>query len=91
MEQLIIVVAVLPLISALLIQLFAGSLGRRTARLSVAITTLSFLLSALLLTLALTGQGPQTLQLGNSTAILLFDPLGTLLATIILGDRKSVV
>jgi len=79
------VVAVLPLISALIIQLFAGSVGRSIARVSVAATTLSFLLAALLLWWALTGHGPQTLPLGNATAILLFDPLSTLLATIILG------
>ena len=85
MEQLIVAVAVLPLISALLIQLFAERLGRSTARLSVAFTALTFLLSALLLAWSLTGQAPQELQLANSSSILLFDPLGILLATIILG------
>ena len=85
MEQLIIVVAVLPLISALLIQLFAGRIGRSIARVSVAATTLSFLLAALLLWWALTGHDPQAMPLGNTTIIMLFDPLSTLLATIILG------
>jgi len=85
MEQLIIVVAVLPLISALLIQLFARRIGRGIARVSVAATTLSFLLAALLLWWALTGHGPQAMPLGNTTIIMLFDPLSTLLATIILG------
>ena len=84
-EQLIIMVAVLPLISALLIQLFSERIGRGVARLSVAFTILSFILSAILLTFALTSEGPMTLQIGNTTAIMLFDPLGTLLATIILG------
>jgi len=85
MEQLIIVVAALPLISALLIQLFSGRIGRGIARVSVAATTLSFLLSLVLLWWALTGHEPQDLPLGNTTAILLFDPLSTLLASIILG------
>ena len=85
MEQLIIVVAVLPLISALIIQLFAGRIGRGIARVSVAATTLSFLLAALLLWWALTGHDPQAMPLGNTTIIMLFDPLSTLLATIILG------
>ena len=85
MEQIIIVVAVLPLISAVLIQIFAGRIGRSIARFSVAITTLSFLLAGLLLSFSLAGHGPQTLTLGNSTAIMLFDPLSTLLATVILG------
>ena len=61
MEQLIIVVAVLPLLSALLIQLFAGRIGRGIARLSVAATTLSFLFAVLLLWWALTGHGPKPL------------------------------
>ena len=86
MEQLIIAVAVLPLVSALLIQLFARRIGRSVARLSVVITTFSFILAALLLTWSLTDEvGRHALQLGSSTAILLFDPLGILLATIILG------
>jgi len=85
MEQLIIAVAVLPLISALLIQLFSKRLGRGSARLSVAMTTLSFLLSAVLITWSLTGHEPQALSIGNSATIILFDPLGALLAAIILG------
>ncbi len=85
MEQLIIVVAALPLISALLIQLFAGRIGRSIARLSVAATTLSFFISLLLLWWALTGHEPQALPVGNTSAIMLFDPLSTLLAMIILG------
>ncbi len=85
MERLIIVVAVLPLISALLIQLFAGRIGRSIARLSVVFTTLSFLLSCVLLALALMGSEIQTFPLGGSVAALLFDPLSILLATIILG------
>ena len=85
MEQLFTVIAVLPLVSALLIQLFAARIGRSIARISVAATTLSFLLSALLLWWALTGHGPQAMPLGDTTAIILFDPLSTLLATIILG------
>ena len=85
MEKLIIVVAVLPLLSALLIQLFAGRIGRGIARVSVVATTLSFLFALLLLWWALAGHGPQTLPLGNTTALMLFDPLSALLASIILG------
>ncbi len=85
MEQLVLVVAVLPLISALLIQLFSQRLGSGVARLSVSITTLGFLLSILLIIWALSGHESQALSLGNSATILLFDPLGALLAAIILG------
>jgi len=85
MDQLIIVVAVLPLVSALLIRLFAARIGRGIARFSVAMTTISFLIATVLLGWSLTGHAPQTLLLGNSYSILLFDPLSTLLSTIILG------
>ena len=85
MERLIIVVVFLPLISALLIQLFAGRIGRSIARISVVFTTLSFILSSVLLALALMGSEIQTFPLGSSVATLLFDPLSILLATIILG------
>jgi len=85
MEQFIIVVAVLPLISALLIQLFSGRFGRGIARVSVAATVISFLVSCFLLSWALGGNDPQAIQIGNTSTILLFDPLSSLLATIILG------
>ena len=85
MEQLIVAVAVLPLISALLIQLFAGRVGRRIARLSVAVTFISFVLSGLLLSWVLSGEDPVALSLGNAHTVILLDPLSILLATIILG------
>jgi len=85
MEQLIIVVAVLPLLSALLIRLFATRLERGVARISVVITTLSFLLSVVLLGWSFTGDVPHILSLGNQISVLLFDPLSILLTAIILG------
>ena len=78
MEQLIVVVA------AILIQLFAERFGRGIARLSVAVTTLSFLLAALLVWLALTGSDPRTIMLGGSSEML-FDPLGTLMTFVIVS------
>lgn len=85
MEQLIIVVGILPLFSALLIQSFSTRLGRSAARLSVLVTTLAFALSMALLIGSLSGEASAALSFVNHTTILLFDPLGIMLATIILG------
>jgi len=85
MERLIITVAVLPLISALFIQLFAGQFGRSIVKVSVAVTTIGFLLSIVTLALALTGSSPEAMSLAGDKGIILFDPLGTLLAAIIMG------
>jgi NADH-quinone oxidoreductase subunit L len=85
MKQLILLVATLPLIAAVLILLFEARLGRRVAQLSIAATSLSFLLSALLLAWAINGHGAQSFSLGPGFTSLLFDPLSTLLASIILG------
>jgi len=85
MERLIITVAVLPLISALFIQLFAGQFGRSIVKVSVAVTTFGFLLSIFTLALALMGDAPAALSLAGDKGIILFDPLGTLLAAIIMG------
>jgi len=85
MEQLIIFVAVLPLISAVLQQMLTHRIGYAIVKISVISTVLAFLFSALLLLWMLAGHAPQALSLGNSYAIVLFDPLSTLLSTIILG------
>jgi len=85
MEQLILLVAILPLVSALWIQLFAEQIGRRVARLSVTVTAISFVISLVMLGQALLGHDSFTLQIPYTTSIVLFDPLSTLLAAIILG------
>ena len=85
MERLIITVAVLPLISAVFIQLFAGQFGRSIVKVSVAVATIGFLLSVASLTWALMGNEPAVLSLAGDKGIILFDPLGTLLAAIIMG------
>jgi len=85
MERLIITVAVLPLISALFIQLFAGQFGRSIVKVSVAVTTIGFLLSLVALGVALMGNDPVAMSMTGDKGIILFDPLGTLLAAIIMG------
>ena len=85
MEWLIVAVAILPLVSALWIQLFAGQARRSITRVSVSITVVSFVISLLLLGMALIGHDPVTITVANTSAIMLFDPLSTLLGAIILG------
>ena len=85
MEQLIVAVVALPLVSAALIQLFAPALGRRVARLSVAVVSLTFVLAAALLTTSIVGGESGQIALGGSWGILLFDPLSALMATVIAG------
>ena len=75
MEILILLVPALPILSALLTWLFAGSLGRQVARISVAGTLLAFLLAAATLWHALGAPAVQSLALFGTPALLLLDPL----------------
>lgn len=84
-EPLILLVPALPLLSALLTHLSAAHLGRRVARVSVAGAGLTFVAAAVALSLALMGEGPQQLALADGWAILLFDPLSTLMALVVSG------
>ncbi|MFP4560506.1 MAG: NADH-quinone oxidoreductase subunit L [Thiohalorhabdus sp.] len=85
MEGLIAVVAALPLLSAALIHLLAPHLGRRGARLSVALTAATLGLAALALGLAVSGADTRQVGLGGAWGTLLFDPLSTLMAVVIAG------
>jgi NADH-quinone oxidoreductase subunit L len=84
MEQLIIALAALPLLSALSIQLLSARLGRRAARLSVAATSVTFALAVVMLSLSLGGASGEV-ALAGSWGILRFDPLGALMAVVIAG------
>ncbi len=85
MERLVVLVAVLPLGSALLIQLFSRHLGGRAGVVSVAFTAVTFILAATVLWQALTGRPPAITDWGGSWGLLLFDPLGSLMAVVITG------
>jgi len=85
MEGLIAVVAALPLVSAGLIQLLSGRLGRGGARLSVAFVVATFGVAAVALGLTLSGADTGQATLGGAWGILLFDPLSTLMALVIAG------
>lgn len=85
MERLVVLVAVLPLGSALVIQLFSRRLGGRVAGVSVVLTAVTFILAAMVLWQALQGRPPAITGLGGSWGLLLFDPLGSLMALVIAG------
>ncbi len=85
MEQIIILIAGLPILSALLTHLLSSRIGRRVARLSVLGTLLTFGLTVAALWLVLAGHDPQTVSLFGSGALLLLEPLSTLMAVVIAG------
>lgn len=84
MEQLIVALAALPLLSALSIQLLSARLGRRAARVSVAVTSVTFALAVALLSSSLSGASWEV-ALAGSWGILRLDPLGALMAVLISG------
>lgn len=84
MEQLIIALMALPLLSALSIQLLSAQLGQRAARLSVAATSVTFVLAVVMLSLSLGGASGEVI-LAGSWGILRLDPLGALMAVVIAG------
>lgn len=84
-EQLIVVIAALPLLSAVLIQLFGVQLGRAVARLSVAATSFSFLLAVIVLVFALLGEASAQVALAGSWGILWLEPLSVLMMLVIAG------
>lgn len=85
MEQLIVVVAALPLLSAVLIKLLSARLGRRAARLSVTAAVITFALAAVVASVAVIRGASGEVALAGSWGILLFDPLSSLLAVFIAG------
>jgi NADH-quinone oxidoreductase subunit L len=85
MDQLVLLLPSLPLVSALLTQLLSKTMARHVAYISVAGGGLSFLISAILLGLVLSGEAISRLALGGSWGSLLFDPLSVLMGLLIAG------
>ncbi len=85
MEKLVVIVALLPLVSAVLVQLSSGRLGRRVARVSVTFAAVTFSLAAVVLATAVVHGASGQISLGHSWGIFLFDPLSSLMATVIAG------
>lgn len=85
MERLIVVLAALPLISALLTQLLCARLGRRVARLSVGFTLATFLIAVILLASTIAGEASGQVALAGQWGVLMVDPLSSLMAVVIAG------
>ena len=83
MQQLILLVVALPFISAVLTQIFNVRLGKRVALLSVASMWLTFVLSSVMLWLALTDSTVHEFSLLSTWGIIRFDALGSLMGFVI--------
>ena len=85
MDRLVLLLPLLPLMSALLTQLLGARLQRRVSRISVIGGALTFLLAGLLLIL-LIGDAPSVrYAVGENWGSILFDPLSVLMSTLIAG------
>lgn len=85
MDRWVLLLPLLPVLSALLVGGLGRAWGQRVGRLSVGFAVLSLLLAGALLLLALSGQARALHAAGLAAGSLLFDPLGVLMATLIAG------
>ncbi|MCB1800269.1 MAG: NADH-quinone oxidoreductase subunit L [Gammaproteobacteria bacterium] len=85
MDQVILAIVGLPVLSAVLTYLLAPQFGQNVARISVAISIVVFLLASVLLAFAVFGEVDPHLELGDGWAILLVDPLSTLMLFVVTG------
>ncbi len=85
MEQLVVVIAALPLLSAVSVQLLSAPLGRRVARLSAVFTGITFALAAIVVSVAIAVGAPGQIALAGSWGVFLFDPLSSLMGAFIAG------
>lgn len=85
MELLIVLAPAVPLLSALTLQLLSPRLGRQGVRVSVISAVLTFLLTALLLAMAIADDAPRHVALTGQWGILLNDPLSAVMGLLIAG------
>lgn len=85
MEQLFLLLPLLPILVALINQLFAKQLGRSVAKISVRASFVSFIIAFILLGDQLAESHTTGIGLGNGFGILLADPLSCLMAVLITG------
>ena len=79
-------IPLLPLLSALLVQLFAARLGKRVAHLSVALGTLTVIVAAYQLTAYIgTDASPSWHSLGTMWGSLYVDPLSSIMSLVVAG------
>jgi NADH-quinone oxidoreductase subunit L len=85
MDQLVLWLPAIPLVSALLTHLLGDVLGRSAVKISISGGVLTLVLAAYLLGLSLMGEDAHLHMLGSSWGGLLFDPLSVLMALVISG------
>ena len=85
MTKLVALVCLLPLAAALLTQLAAPRLKRKSVRFSIIGAIATFAVAALLLGLTLAGHAASELRIGSTWGMLLFDPLSSLMAFVVSG------
>ena len=85
MEQLIVLIPALPIVSAVLILIFAKRLERRVAWLSSTATLLTFIITIIILVLNISGRGPTNLGASLNWGVLLNDPLSSVMGVLIAG------
>ena len=85
MERFIVLLVALPLMAAVVAQVFSGRLGRRVVTVSLTAGVLTFALAVLLLALKLGGYSAGRIVLAPVWGSLLFDPLSLLMAVVISG------
>lgn len=83
MTRIVLLLPVIPLLSAVLMGLLTAVLGRAVVRIAVAMGVVTLALAGLLLGLKLAGQGSDLVSLGTSWGSLTFDPLGLVMVVLI--------
>ena len=85
MQQLIVSIPALPIISAILIQVLSARLAQRVAWVSVAATGMTFALTVLMLGLELAGLSAHHFGTSFGWAVLFNDPLSAIMGVLIAG------
>ena len=85
MEKIILIVPLIPVLSALLTQLFSARFGHESVRISITGSLLTFLFTVATLWFVLSEPGSHAVSLFDTAALLLLDPLSSLMATVIAG------
>lgn len=85
MEQLIVIIPVLPILSAIVTQLLAVRFERRVVWVSVTSAGIIFLLTVVMLVLVLSGFGVRSINMVGNWGVLLNDPLSTIMGVLIAG------
>nr|CAA6830911.1 MAG: NADH dehydrogenase, subunit 5 [uncultured Thiotrichaceae bacterium] len=90
MDKLILLLPLLPILSALLTHFFSGYLGRGAVRIGLVNSVIILILAGFLLSLKLSGHEESLHALGGSWGSLIFDPLSLLISFVIAGINLIV-